>query len=193
MPKYSKRLVNLIHWLPRLVILNYLWLLASLPLITLVSSTRTTAFLVMQYRQEEQISGNIWQTFWQTFKTTQQRFDFIRSFILVLTIIDCLWLIKMTSPWSKTVLVVLVLILLGCTLISSWHVTLATKYNRICWLQVFVYCGQHFGLLLGQILLNIVTCLALFLFGQGFALLAGMSTMISLNTFFTHYFIKNNA
>ncbi|MFD1464515.1 DUF624 domain-containing protein [Lapidilactobacillus mulanensis] len=192
MPKYSNRFVNLIHWIPRLVVLNYLWLLASLPLVTLVSSTRTTAYLVMQYRQEDQISKNIWQTFWQTFKTTRHRFDFIRSFILVLTVIDCWLLAKMTSPLSKTALAALILILLGCTLLSSWHITLTAKYKHVSCIQVFVYCGQHFGLLLGQVLLNIVVCLTLFLFGQGFALLAGISTIIGLNIGFTHYFINSN-
>ena len=192
MPKYSNRFVNLIHWIPRLVILNYLWVLASLPLVTLVSSTRTTAYLVMQYRQEDRISKNIWQTFWQTFKTTRHRFDFIRSFILVLTVLDCWLLAKMTSPLSKTALAALILILLGCTLLSSWRITLTAKYKHVSWIQVFIYCGQHFGPLLGQLLFNIVVCLALFLFGQGFALLAGISTIVGLNIGFTHYFINSN-
>lgn len=183
MKKTQRLLLKLTYWLPRLVVLNGLWLLASLTLVELVAATRAVAQLTLIYRQQGLTTNSVWRDFWQTKKQFQRRYDRLLSVWLWLVGADLLFLYGQPGAVYQIGGSALFIASAAFLLVCTWRVA-ATPQSS--WLFALVQCGRHLVQVSGQILCNLVVFALLATVGQGFALLAGGALLISLNMAIVH-------
>ncbi|MBM7551522.1 YesL family protein [Thalassobacillus pellis] len=83
MQQLTSTLSYIAQWITRIAILNVIWLLFSLPVITLLPSTYAM-FQVVKVWNSEDVEVPIFRTFWDAFRT-----GFGRSYLIGLPIVIC--------------------------------------------------------------------------------------------------------
>lgn len=87
--KNNDYFLMIIEWLPLLIILQFLWLISSLPLLTIGSASRAVIHTIYLYRKKKEIRISL--LFWEEFHynlATYGKQDIISSLYFLLLLID---------------------------------------------------------------------------------------------------------
>lgn len=188
--KISQLFVDIAYWTPRLVAINFIWLLACLPVITVFRATRAAAILVGEKSKSNSETISVWQSFWYNYRQAKHRCDSFGSLLFFLGLIDALIFLQHKSSWLNSVGFALLLVLIIFLIVCSWHVSMSQSGKNYSWLAVFVLVGQNFWLAGLQVM-----CIILFigllatLFSIFFVLLGG-SLILLINLAFAKQAIR---
>jgi uncharacterized membrane protein YesL len=173
------------QWLPRIVLLHFLWLLGSLPILTTARATRVTVGLIEQYLWKNFETGSVWQDFWRAYKANQfavKKLDMVFSGYFVIAVVNLLLFKDVTglaaqSIWSFC----LFLILVGGTIFFVQAFLTNYWQQEVSFLEALVYAGHHSKQLLLHWLLTGFVILVLALVGSFFLLVGGVTLLMSIN------------
>jgi uncharacterized membrane protein YesL len=172
-------------WLPRIILLNGLWLLGALPLVTMARATRAVVQLVDSYLHEEFNTVSVWQDFWTIYRKDPfgvKRLDGLFSAYFVLALAN-LWFFGHSSGTLAAFLwaFCLFLVIIGSTLFMVQTALANRSKQPVRFFTAFIYAGHHSKRLVLHWLITVAFCFGLFIIGKLFLVLGGVPLIIYLN------------
>lgn len=174
-------LITWINWMPKLILLQFLWLFCSLPLFTAATATRSMIAAIKQIKDTQEMAEHEKTTtiffakfseLWQLNKKKDVVFSFYGLFLLI----DHAILSRFPQPLFQVIAVMLIMILMVCSLIFFYQTLLMNENKQ----QVSLfYAFYQAGRSPKRVLLHLfwtVTLLVFFgFFGPAYLFLVGMS------------------
>ncbi|MFD1466529.1 DUF624 domain-containing protein [Lapidilactobacillus mulanensis] len=185
--KISQLFVDIAYWTPRLVAINFIWLLACLPVITVFRATRTVTLILSEYHHKGVKSQPVWQNYWRTFKLVHRSHDLIGSLLFFIAILDCVFLIQQQQAFMVSGGFALIFALAVFLVVCCWRVLSVTPENNCSWLLAFVIAGKHLPYICLQIGVTIVLIVLAMLAASGFFILLGGSMLVLVNIRLVEY------
>jgi uncharacterized membrane protein YesL len=172
-------------WLPRIILLNGLWLLGALPLVTIARATRTVVQLVEYYLYEDFATASVWHDFWTVYRENPfgiKRLDGLFSAYFVLASVN-LWLFGHSFGIAASFLwaFCFFLMIIGSSIFMVQAVSASRSKQPVRFFTAFIYAGYHSKRLVLHWLITGAVCLGLFIIGKLFLLLGGVPLIIGLN------------
>lgn len=182
--KANDYFLMIIEWLPLLIVLQLLWFVSSLPLLTIGSASRTVIHTIYFYRQkrETRISSLFWKEFRYNLATYSKR-DMLSSLYFLLLIIDRsifahwggeLGYVLMSASWVLLYLSAIVFIYRTMVQLDSQKVI-----SRVTALFLFFH---HWQRALLHLLGTLVILLFFLIVGPIYLLLVGISSLLYFQT-----------
>lgn len=183
--KINQHFLTVIEWVPLLLVLQFLWLLTSLPLLTISSASRTVMSTIYHYHKNEE--KKIHRVFWQELRhnfLTYRKQDIVISLYFLLLLIDRSIFHYWGGAWGLILMYAsLSLLFLSIVMVSYRMLLQLERTNEVPLFSAFIlfFCQWKNALLhLGGTLLLMISLLFL---GPIYVVLVGGSSLLYLQTF----------
>lgn len=177
--------LSFIYWLPRLAYLQLLWFLSVLPVITLVTASRTLLDSLVNCQQQETSLNTIFKIYKLNFMKrlqTNVKIDIVYGLYFLFMLIDSGIFWQLHNPAGHVFFYTVILISWFSVLIFIYQ-TLASKQRLVnaSFLYSFYILCKRPGLIFLHIVLPMVSFICLFFIGGIYLCLAGASGFFWLN------------
>lgn len=178
--KSSQIMVEIANWVPKMAALNLVWLVSSLPIITLFRSTRS-AMLVLSELQTN-VHQPIRELFKKIYQSNERRYDRIGSLLFMIAGVDVWFLLQQPTAWTNRLGYALMFAMIGFVLVCSWRVLLSKFDSERSFLLAFMIAGRNLLVVVTQLLSSLILIgLFMGLFSGVFIIIGGVGLM-TLNT-----------
>ncbi|MGK0550985.1 DUF624 domain-containing protein [Enterococcus faecalis] len=180
--KFNKSLYTGTLWLPRIVYLNGLWLLGSLPLVTLAHSTRVVVEVTDSYLRESFVTDSVWQDFWRTYRQKERatkKMDGLFSIYWLLALFNLFVFYHNSNAFSQLLgSFSLCLLLVGSCLFFTQAVLTNYWGRDVSFFEALVFAGHHSRKLFVHLVLTSCTALGLLFLGPFFLMVGGLVLLL---------------
>ena len=183
--KINQHFLTVIEWIPSLLILQFLWLLTSLPLLTIGSASRTVMSTIYHYHknEEKKIHTLFWQELRHNFLTYRKQ-DLIVSFYLLLLLIDSRIFLYWGGAWGLILMYASLSVLFLSIVMVSYRMLLQLeRANEVPLFTAFILFFYQWKNALLQLGGTLLLLLFLFFLGPIYVVLVGGSSLLYLQTF----------
>jgi uncharacterized membrane protein YesL len=178
--KSSQIMVEIANWVPKMAALNLVWLVSSLPIITLFRSTRS-AMLVLSELQTN-VHQPIRELFKKIYQSNERRYDRIGSLLFMIAGVNVWFLLQQPTAWTNRLGYALMFAMIGFVVFCSWRVLLSKFDSERSFLLAFMIAGRNLLVVVTQLLSSLILIgLFMGLFSGVFIIIGGVGLM-TLNT-----------
>ncbi|MTD38076.1 DUF624 domain-containing protein [Erwinia sp. CPCC 100877] len=172
-------------WLPRIILLNGLWLLGTLPLVTLARSTRVVVQLIERYLWQGFATDSAWRDFWTAYRENTfgaKRLDGLFSVYFIFASLNLLIFGRSGGTAAAFLWAFCFFLMIVASTIFLVQTVLASRFRQpVRFFAAFIYAGRHSKKLLFHWLITGVIWICLVVIGKLFLLLGGVALFIYLN------------
>lgn len=187
--KSSQIMVEIANWVPKMAALNLVWLVSSLPIITLFRSTRS-AMLVLSELQTN-VHQPIRELFKKIYQSNERRYDRIGSLLFMIAGVDVWFLLQQPTAWTNRLGYALMFAMIGFVVVCSWRVLLSKFDSERSFLLAFMIAGRNWIYVGLQLVLSITVCGVLLMFLSGILIMLGGSLLMVMNLILIQKRINN--
>lgn len=183
-----------INWLPKLFVLNFAWILYSLPLLTVGAATRSLLYTMMD--SGETNDGGILDYYHRVFKRVikkHSRTDFIWSLYLLLLVLNIILSLNSSYPFSPLITYLLEIIGTVALFIYIYQCYLECEYGTLnsgFWVAFYYFCrkplfvGYHY-------IITVLLGSTLIIYMPAFFLMIGSALIFGINLKLASYKIPS--
>ncbi|WP_291292800.1 DUF624 domain-containing protein [Enterococcus sp.] len=173
-------LITWINWMPKLILLQFLWLVCSLPLFTVATATRSMIAAIKQIKDEAQAEQEKttrrffanFSEFWQLNKKKEVVFSFYGLFLLI----DSAIFSRLPQSFFQMLAIMLLLILGICGLVFFYQTLLmGEKKQQVSFFYAFYQAGRSPKRVLLHLFWTVALLLFFGFFGPAYLFLVGIS------------------
>lgn len=173
----SDAILQFIYWVPKLLAIQFIWLLFSLPCLTLGTATRAAICTLLEIQKSAE--ETIWQIFTRFFKfffAQNKGYDLLRSSYFIFLLIDTLIFWQLNQPIFRVLMYAFILLLfLSMQFFIYQTLVFWQMEKRVSLFYAFYLFCRSFGMVMLHVLTTILFALFFMFFGTGYFLLIGVS------------------
>ncbi|EEV31807.1 conserved hypothetical protein [Enterococcus gallinarum EG2] len=174
-------LITWINWMPKLILLQFLWLVCSLPFFTVATATRSMIAAIKQIkdtqeRAEQEKTTTIFFTKFSELWQLNKKKDIVFNFYSLFLLIDHSILSRFPQPLFQVMATMLIVIFMICSLIFFYQTLLmGEKKQQVSFFYAFYQAGRSPKRVLLHLFWTITLLLFFGFFGPAYLFLVGMS------------------